>query len=276
LDDIFALVCYECDMQQQMMDVTVGKNYHHREKIAIDINEIPTPTAIYLSVYNEVILNRYAFTCLGMRENEIFDLKTWGKINPFLNDTIKKYHWDTVIDQKIHVILFNGKHEIMNYSLSHFSSPSLGKIIIIHFSKASEKYAVAALSSLYSIKDEIIKLRPYLNRTGQKMLQNLITKYFREENQQLTLNDLVYYEKELRLIQKAFPSLSFREVVLCSLLVHDMESQDIASITNRSLDAVFVTIHRINRKLAIVNKKRLVDTLKQVVTRGEQMNAVAL
>lgn len=262
-------------MQLQMMEVAVGKNYHQRDKIAIDINEISYPTAIFLSVYNEVILNKFAIACLGMKENEVFDLKTWGKLNPYLNDMIKKHHQKTVIDQKMHIILFNGKHEIMNYSFSHFSNPTLGKIIIIHFSKASEKYAVASLSSLYSIKDEIIKLRPYLNRTGQKMLQNLTTKYFREENQQLTLNDLVYHEKELRIIQKAFPSLSFREVILCGLLVNDMESQDIASITNRSLDSVFVTIHRINRKLAIVNKKQLVDILKQVVIRGEQNNTVA-
>ena len=91
-------------------------------------------------------------------------------------------------------------------------------------------------------------------------------KYFREENQQLTLDDLVYYERELRIIQKAYPLLSHREVILCGLLVNDMDSKDIASITNRTLDAVFVTIHRINRKLDIVNKKQLVETLKELVS----------
>ena len=92
-------------------------------------------------------------------------------------------------------------------------------------------------------------------------------KYFREEtNQQLTLDDLVYYEKELKIIQKAFPLLSHREVILCGLLVNDIDSKDIASITNRTIDSVFVTIHRINKKLDFINKKQLVDTLKELVS----------
>lgn len=44
-----------------------------------------------------------------------------------------------------------------------------------------------------------------------------------------------------------------------------METKDIASITNRSIDSVFVTIHRINKKLNLVNKKDLTETLKEVV-----------
>ena len=166
------------------------------------------------------------------------------------------------------MILFNGKHEIMNYSMTRIQNPKLGKIAIIHFSKASEKYSVASISSLYSIKDEVAKLKPYLNRTGKGILDNLMKKYFREEsNQQLTLDDLVYYEKELMIIQKAFPLLSHREVILCGLLVNDMDSKDIATITNRTLDSVFVTIHRINKKLDFLNKKHLVDTLKELISK---------
>jgi DNA-binding CsgD family transcriptional regulator len=97
------------------------------------------------------------------------------------------------------------------------------------------------------------------------MLDSMMKKYFRDENQQLTLDDIVYYEKELRVIQKAFPTLSHREVILCGLLVNNMETKDIATITNRTLDSVFVTIHRINKKLNILNKKELLDTLKEVV-----------
>ena len=183
---------------------------------------------------------------------------------------------DIIVDEKAHVILFNGKHEIMNYSMTRIKSPVYGKISIIHFSKASEKYSVASISALYSIKDEVAKLKPYLNRTGKSMHEAIMKKYFREEsNQQLTLDDLVYYEKELRIIQKAYPLLSHREVILCGLLVNDMESKDIASITNRTLDSVFVTIHRINKKLDLLNKKHLVDTLKELIQKYEQKPRVA-
>ena len=128
---------------------------------------------------------------------------------------------------------------------------------------------MASISSLYSIKDEIAKLKPYLNRTGKSLHEGIMKKYFREEtNQQLTLDDLVYYEKELKIIQKAFPLLSHREVILCGLLVNDIDSKDIASITNRTIDSVFVTIHRINKKLDFINKKQLIDTLKELVNRN--------
>jgi DNA-binding CsgD family transcriptional regulator len=157
----------------------------------------------------------------------------------------------------------------MNYSLSRISNPLYGEVYIIYFSKASEKYSIASISSLYSVKEEIAKLKPYLNRTGKSMHESLMKKYFREVNQQLTLDDLVYYERELRIIQKAYPLLSHREVILCGLLVNDMDSKDIASITNRTLDAVFVTIHRINKKLDILNKKQLIDTLKGLVNKQE-------
>lgn len=252
-------------MRIQRVEVGIDRNNYSLEKIVVDINEIPYATAIYIPKNEEVVLNKYAYETLGMKEREVFDLTTWKKINPYLGDITKKLNHHSIVDEKLHVILFNGKHEIMNYSLNRIENQLLGDVIIIHFSKASEKYSVASISSLYSIKDEVAKLRPYLNRSGKIMLENLIKKYFREENHQLTLDDLVYYEKELRIIQKAYPSLSHREVILCGLLVNNMDSKDIASITNRTLDSVFVTIHRINRKLDIQNKKQLVDTLKDLV-----------
>lgn len=233
--------------------------------IVADINQIPYPTAVYVPSKEMVVLNRRAYDMLGMNEGDSFDLKTWKRINPYVWDSYAKLNHDVVSDQKIHIILLNGKHEIMNYSLSRIHCPPLGNVYIIHFSRASEKYSVASISSLYSVKEEVAKLKPYLNRTGKCLHEGLMKKYFREENHQLTLDDLVYYERELRIIQKAFPSLSHREVILCGLLVNDMDSKDIASITNRTPDSVFVTIHRINKKLDLLNKKQLVDKLKELL-----------
>ncbi|WP_352421238.1 hypothetical protein [Proteiniphilum sp.] len=256
-------------MRTQKIEVEIGNEYQFKGKIVLDIDQIPHSMAVYIPSKEEVFLNKRAYKTLGMNEGEVFDLTAWRKINPYVGKCYQKINNDFVNDQKVHVIMLNGKHEIMNYSLYCINNLSLGKIYIIHFSKASEKYAVASISSLYSIKDEVSKLKPYLNRTGKSMHESLMKKYFREGNQQLTLDDLVYYERELRIIQRAYPSLSHREVILCGLLVNDMDSKDIASITNRTLDAVFVTIHRINRKLDILNKKQLIDTLKELVSKEE-------
>ncbi len=262
-------------MRTQRFQIGIDNKYQLEENIVVNIDEIPFATALFISNSREVILNKRAYEILGMKENEVFDFTTWKRINPYLKYVVKKFDEDVVIDQKAHVILFNGKHEILNYSMTKIHNPKLGEISIIHFSKASEKYLVASISSLYSIRDEVAKLKPFLNRTGKTMLDNIMKKYFREEtNQQLTLDDLVYYEKELRIIQKAFPILSHREVILCGLLVNDMDSKDIASITNRTLDSVFVTIHRINKKLDLLNKKQLVDTLKELVNKKTIIKSV--
>ncbi len=259
-------------MCTQTLEVKTGRRCQTNERIVFDINEIPYQVALYIQSNNEVILNSLAYRALGMKENEVFDIATWRRINPYFDDEVNRLiNENAIIDQKIHVVLFNGKHEIMNYSLKRIYSAQFGRITFIYFCKASEKYSVASIASLYSIKDEVAKLRPYLNRAGKVMHEATMKKYFREDvNQKLTLNDLVYYEKELRIIQKAFPLLSFREVILCGLLVNNIDSQDIASITNRTIDAVFVTIHRINRKLNMVNKKQLVDTLKELINKERQ------
>lgn len=261
-------------MRTQKIELGIGSERQSKGDIMIDINQIPYPTAIYIPLRDEVILNSRAYRELGLSDGGVFDLATWKKINPYLCDCYKKINDDIVNDQKVHIILLNGKHEIMNYSLSCVNNTSLGRVYMVYFSKASEKYSVASISSLYSIKEEVSKLKPYLNRTGKSMHESLMKKYFREENHQLTLDDMVYYERELRIIQKAYPSLSHREVILCGLLVNDMDSKDIASITNRTLDAVFVTIHRINRKLDILNKKQLVDTLKELINKEDTSDAV--
>ncbi len=255
--------------------VVIGKvsSHHSKERVVIDINEIPYPTAIYYAISKDVVLNRLGYENLGMKPGDKFDLVKWRKLNPDFYDIVKDRKTGIVTNQRVHIILFNGKHEIMNYSLSRLVNPFLGEITIINFYKASEKYTVASISSLYNIKEEVAKLKPYLNRSGKTMLDNLMKKYFKDDNQQLTLDDLVYYEKELRVIQKNFPTLSHREVILCGLLVNNMESKDIATITNRTLDSVFVTIHRINKKLDFLNKKELVDTLKEVVNKyGDDNN----
>lgn len=264
-------------MKKNRLKIEVDNKYQSDEDIVVNIDEIPFATALYIFSNREVILNKRAYDILGMKENEVFDLVSWLRINPYIGEALNILKQEIVIDNKVHVILFNGKHEILNYSMSNIHNQQLGKISMIHFSKASEKYLVASISSLYSIRDEVAKLKPYLNRTGKNMLDGIMKKYFKEEpNQQLTLDDLVYYEKELKIIQKAFPLLSHREVILCGLLANDMDSKDIASITNRTLDSVFVTIHRINKKLDILNKKQLIDTLKELKNmNGENQLAVS-
>lgn len=243
----------------------LSKSQPSNDTVAIDINDLPFPIAIYIFSTNRVILNEPALELLGMKSNEAFDLATWNRINPFTKDILTKHGRGDVPDQKVQVMLFNGKLEVMRYSLGTVLSPLLGAVYIIYFSKVSDKSSAASFSFIHSIKDELAQLKPYLNRTGKTMHRALMKKYFGEENKQLTLNDLVAYEKELRIIQRAYPSLTHREEILCCLLVNDLDIYEIALATNRTPESVSVTIHRINKKLGFMNRKELINALKDLV-----------
>lgn len=249
----------------------LSKSQPSNDTVAIDINDLPFPIAIYIFSTNRVILNEPALELLGMKSNEAFDLATWNRINPFTKDILTKHGRGDVPDQKVQVMLFNGKLEVMRYSLGTVLSPLLGAVYIIYFSKVSDKSSAASFSFIHSIKDELAQLKPYLNRTGKTMHRALMKKYFGEENKQLTLNDLVAYEKELRIIQRAYPSLTHREEILCCLLVNDLDIYEIALATNRTPESVSVTIHRINKKLGFMNRKELINALKDLV-RDENSN----
>lgn len=234
-------------------------------KIEIDINDILVPTAIYVLSTDEVILNERAYEMLGMKSNQVFDLSTWKKINPFMNDIVKKHGKNRVNDQRLQVILFNGKQEILKYSLGSTVIPSFGKVYLIYFGKIHDNQLSTSNTLLSSLEDELIQLKPYLNRTGKTIYRNFMKRYFGVENRQLTLDDLVNYEKELRLIHQTYPLLTHREVILCCLLLNDFEISEIALFTNRTPESVSVTIHRINKKLDFMNRKELIDNLKELV-----------
>src|SRR5690554_2171212 len=236
-----------------------------RYTIEIDINDIQVGTAIYIFSTGEVILNKRAYELLGMKSNQVFDLTTWNKINPFMKDIVKKHGKDSVIEQRVQVFLFDGKQEILKYSLGTITTAALGRVYLVHFGKMYDSQSPSTTSSLSSIKEELAQLKPYLNRTGKAMHRRFMKHHFGEDNRQLTLDDLVYYERELRVIQQAFPLLTHREVILCCLLVSDFDISEIALITNRTPESVSVTIHRINKKLDFMNRKELIDNLKELV-----------
>lgn len=238
-------------------------------RIEIDINDILVPTAFYVFSTDEVILNERAFELLGMKPNQVFDLTTWRKINPFMKDMIKKHTEAKVFDQKVQVLLFNGKQEILKYSSGRTVIPSLGSIYLIQFDKLHDNQSISTDTFLSSLKEDLIQIKPYLNRNGKTMYRKIMKKYFGEVNRQLTLDDLVNYENELRIIQHAYPLLTHRELILCCLLVNDLEINEIALFTNRTPESVSVTIHRINKKLDIMNRKELIDRLKELLNEEE-------
>lgn len=234
--------------------------------LPIKIDDIPYPAVLYFPSTDDFFVNKQAYSVLGIKSSNSSDVRKWWKMNPKLSQIIKLIKTGTISNQKYHVVLYNGKQDIVNFSSSLVSSSLMGDAYLIQISKASDKCSMCAIATTLSLKEEIVKLKPYLNKTGRTIFDKIMSEYFTEkDNKHLTLDDLVYYEKELRIIQKTYPFLSNREVILCTLLVNNMSSSNIANITNRTEGAVFVTIHRINKKLNLNNKNELIQILRDLV-----------
>lgn len=230
-----------------------------------DLDVLLFPTAIFIMPSKTVVINKYAHELLGLRENQSFNIDKWKTLNPQIGDILSKIEHNFISDQRILITLFNGKKEIVCFNLSIIKYNDTGRIYIIQFRKATNKYSVSTLSSLQTIGDDVKKLMPYLNNHGKTLLTEILSNHFEEDKRELISDDIVYYEKEIKIIEEAFPTLTHQEVIICGLLLNDLDSNEISQLTKRSLNSVFVTIHRINKKLNIKDRKDLIETLEQTI-----------
>ncbi len=245
----------------ELVDNLLSKNM-----IATDINVIPHATLIYLSLTQEVGINDMARDILEISNNEDLYIIEWLKKNKHLLELKNEDDQITSRNRKISITLLNGKSINIVYRLTITKDDILGPVFFVTFHKEERKASIDSTYNLYTLKEEIGKLKSNLDNIGKEKLSEILKLYFDKENKQLSLDDLVNYEKELQAIQKAFPLLSRREVLLCGLLANEMELPDIAAVTNRSLNSVFVTVHRINRKLDIPNKTALQKVLQDIIS----------
>ena len=252
-------------MRKLRLNLNNNKGRLLQDDLSINLDVLLYPTAVYITPQGSVTLNKPAYELLGLKDKQDFNIDKWRSINPHVKEILIKIDRDIITEQKILITLFNGKKEIVSFNLSIHKNNEVGRIYIIQFMKAANKYSVGSLSSLYSVGDEVKKLMPYLNNAGKSLLKEIIQTHFQEENKQLIAEDLIYYEREIKIIEEAFPDLSHQEVLICGLLINDMDSNEISLLTKKSLNSIFVAIHRINKKLDIKDRKELVDTLQKLI-----------
>lgn len=252
-------------MYAREQDINSEYDTELKQRLILTIDSIPYATAIYIADAKVLHLNKFAAETMGMDKNKDFDVENWIKLNPHMSSIAEKMNNTTLLDQKTLITFENGKKEVVTFNITKLKNRGAGDIFIVYFSKASAKYAASVASSLYILKDEIKKLNPYLNKTGKSILDKIIVKYFSDEKSSVGVNDLMYCEREILLLQETFPQLSLQEIILCSLLLNNMDNNDIAFLTKKSLNSIFVTIHRINKKLKVKDRHELIELLQSAI-----------
>lgn len=252
-------------MKTPNLNIELSDNFLTKSSFATDINIIPNPVAIYLPLTQEVFLNDMAYKTLDLPKDERIDMRLFLESNKHLIKIAKETYSNVLHNKRIIINLPNDTTLQIEVSFSITQDDVLGQIYFITFKKISYSAPINTVYSLSMVKEEISKLKENLNNEGKNALNKILKEYFNEENKQLSLEDMVNYEKELQIIQRKFPVLSRREVIICGLLLNNMDLEDIAKTTDRTLNSVFVTIHRINKKTDIPNKNELVRVLQETI-----------
>lgn len=247
------------------VEIAIPNDYSFSKRnIITDLNIIPYPCIIYIRYSQDIYLNLFAVELLGLSASE--DYKKIVTLNPHLQTIFYKHEISNIVYLRdVKIKLSNDKTEKISIRSQLLNSQELGEVLILFLSKADSSSSINPMFSLYLIKKEISELRPFLNNQGITKLKNIISTYFGNRGKSLALEDMVAYEDELQIIQREFPKLSNREVLLCVLIINNLSLNEIATLTNRTLNSVSVTIHRINRKLELSNRNELFLKLQEVV-----------
>lgn len=252
-------------MNTPKLNIELIDNFLSKNNVITNIDIIPCPMVILLSLTQEIFMNERARDILEIPIDEEIDAKGLLNANRHILDIDKFASHESLTNKILILRLLNGKEIRVEYSFNRLKDDVLGLIYFITFNNKELSIPSESVFSMSMVKEDISKLKDNLNNEGKEVLNEILKQYFNKEQKQLSLEDLVNYEKELQIIQKEFPLLSRREVLLCGLLAHDMEFNDIATLTNRSLNSIFVTIHRINKKTNISNKTELTNILKKII-----------
>lgn len=262
-------------MSLQEINIDLEYESNLQNNILLTLDSVPYATAIYISKFKTIHLNKFAAELLEIQEKEIDNLKKWDRTNPHLKVLFKNINKNTLFNQKTLLHLPRGRKEIIDFNISTLQNTSIGDIHIIYFKKASTKYSISSISSLFMIKEEMKKLKPYLNKTGKSLHEEILTKFFEDENKSTGIEDFMYFQKEMTVIQTAFPFLSLQEVIICSLLANHMDNEEISMLTKKSLNSIFVMIHRINKKLKVRDRVDLLALLFKIIKDEEEGNSNA-
>ena len=140
--------------------------------------------------------------------------------------------------------------------------PSLYLIIFQPTAPQNEVY-IQELSQAF--KKEAQKFRPYLNKPGKLMLDELladdITSNLHGTKSSNRYSSVIIGEDRLEKISNLFPHLSDKELNLCALLSLKMSIDEIAAATGSTPNSLRVLLHRLLPKTQFTDSKEFVRFL---------------
>lgn len=145
--------------------------------------------------------------------------------------------------------------------------PSRQEYILLLFSDATEVNQAIFSEMIETFRSEIAQLKPYLNKPGRELLQEIVHNYTLNESikhKPIVSSDLVC-KKRIMKISNIFPEFSTNELIICNFLSMRMPISKIARITGKTPNSLRVSFHRMLHKTKLPGKKELLVKLESII-----------
>lgn len=148
------------------------------------------------------------------------------------------------------------------------SLPNKSDFFLIQFLDNSHESHSIFIDLVHCFKNDIAQLKPYLNKPGKELLEQIINNKNLEgiinntplRNQQM---DLIQQERILK-FSEMFPKLTNGELQLCAYLSLKISNEEIAKITGKTSNSIRVAFHRIVGKTDYSNGKDLLMMIQSL------------
>jgi len=140
--------------------------------------------------------------------------------------------------------------------------------ILIQFTDISPKSHILLTEMVQSLHREIMLLKPYLNKPGKDVLENILKNNSLEGFCNCTTKQTnqheVIRERRTASIHQLIPQLTRAELTFCGFLSLKMQVDEIALITGKTSNSLRVSFHRILKKSSHSNGKELLRRLESI------------
>jgi hypothetical protein len=171
-----------------------------------------------------------------------------------------------LINQEILLRRFDKTIASVDLNASVF--PDNPNFILIQFTETYPQSQAILTELSEAFRHEVQRLKPYLNKPGKDLLEELIVNNMLEgiTNNKATRSaqPVVVGEERINQLTKLFPELSNSELILCGYLSLKMSTNNIAKVTGKTPNSLRVAFHRILRKTTLASGKELLRLLATI------------
>jgi len=226
------------------------------QEMMILMKSLPVCTAIYDKDARLIDINQSALNYLKIKAIDDYKTKRLKVLNDcnYLLSIIQELKTGRIIRNKIYQV----KSPDSNVSVINFSASMLnGKSDLFLF----QFFELTASWNDVLSKQENFKELQNINRIQENKKNLEVQKLFVDKKMKKYMFQNYLDEDEIVKLSKKYPILSYKELIVCGLIVLKMSTHEIAVLTGRSLNSIYVVKYRMYKKFDLNSCKELYQLL---------------